>query len=110
MEITPILKHLGVIRNQLLIFGTLGQLVTHGSGWILDKQVGSMQQAGGIGLHVLGVVIILTFGGFYFYATLKGLPSNPQEFKFEESTEEALENHTQALHKPTKKENLNTSS
>ena len=101
--VSGILKHLGMIRNQLLIFGTLGQLVTHGSGWLLDKQAAQLQQIGGIGLHVLGVVIILAFGGFYLFAVIKGLPSNPQELKFEESTEEAIEDHKKALPKRSKK-------
>jgi hypothetical protein len=97
MEITGMLKHLGVIRSQLLIFGTLGQLVTHGSGWLLDRQTAQLQQVGGIGLHVLGVVIIMAFGGFYLFAMVKGLPSNPQELKFEESTVESVKDHCESL-------------
>lgn len=96
MDISGVLKHLGIIKNELLIFGTLGQFMTHGAAVYLGQQVESFQKMAGTGLHVCGVFLLIIFAGFYLFA-LKNLPGSVQELKFEESTKEALEDHKKAL-------------
>lgn len=102
MDISGVLKHLGIIKNELLIFGTLGQFMTHGSGVYLGQQVEPFQKMAGAGLHVCGVLLLIVFGGFYLFALMK-LPGSVQELKFEESTKEALKDHQKALPKRPKK-------
>lgn len=102
METRGILKHLGIIRNELLIFATLSQFMTHGSGAYLDHSSSPFQNYAGVGLHLCGIGIVLIFGVFYVFAILN-LPSSAQELKFEESTEEALKDHKKALPKRAKK-------
>jgi|GEM_PF-5251130 len=102
MDLAAILKHLGVFKNPILIFGAFGQITTHGAaGLYLDKGEW-WQQAGGLVMHLIGAVLLIAFGVFYLYALVK-LPGSAQELKFEESTKEALKDHAEALPKRRKK-------
>jgi hypothetical protein len=102
MEIASILKHVGIIKNELLVFGVLGQVVTHGFAAFLDKSAIQFQQYAGAGLHLCGAGMFVLIGGFYFFALLK-LPGSAQELKFEKSAQEALKVHSRALHRRGKK-------
>jgi len=101
MENSGILKHLGIIKNELLIFATLGQVMTHGSGAFLDNSTVGFQIFAGVVLHLCGAGILVLFGGFYFFALMR-LPSSVQELKFEKSLEEAIEDHEKVENKPAK--------
>ena len=102
MDFSGILKHLGIIKDQLLIFSVLGQAMTHGCGLYLDKQVDHFQKLGGMGLHGFGIAALFVFGGFYVYA-LKNLPPTVQARKFEESLTEQLKHDATVLPRRVRK-------
>src|SRR6266496_3702283 len=91
-----ILKHLGIIKNELLIFTILVCLITNGFGFSLTRSQNQLVQYSGLFMHFSTLPMIFVFGWFYIYALLR-LPSSTQEAKFALEASKSIEEHRNAL-------------
>jgi hypothetical protein len=101
-----ILNHLGIIKNELLVFAVIVCLILNASAYPLDKPVNpKIQIYGGLAMHLASVLLLFFFGGFYCYAFLK-LPGSGQELTFVSNAEKELRRYKR---KPKKAAVLNES-
>lgn len=96
VQVADILKHLGVVKNELLIFTVIAALITNGFARSLVGSTDHFTSLCGICMHLSTIPMFVGFGAFYAYA-LARLPSSTQERMFEESAKKALEAHSEAL-------------
>jgi hypothetical protein len=101
IQTADILKHLGTIKNELLIFTVLAALMTNGFARSLVGSTDRFTSLCGVCMHLSTIPMLIGFGMFYAYASLK-LPSSTQELMFENSARKALEAHTEALEATTR--------
>ena len=81
-----VLGRLGVLRNQVLIFGILGPIVLFTFAKVFSGPSGQIENIGVV-LVSFGVAIMSASLVFYFYAYFK-LPGSAQERAFELSVQE----------------------
>lgn len=91
-----ILKHLGIIKNELLIFTILVCLITNGFALTLTRSQVQLVQYSGLFMHFSTLPMIFGFGWFYVYALLK-LPSSAQEAVFAVDARKSIKDHKNAL-------------
>lgn len=81
MDFQGILKKLGPIKNELLIFTILIGIIITLFAHPLSQSDIQWKSICGIIMHFLTIIIFATFGLFYIYALLR-LPSSTQELYF----------------------------
>ena len=97
-DLSGVLNHLGVIKNELLIFTILALVVTNGFGRsLVSSEDQTIRILGGC-MHLSTIPMVFGFGSFYAYALMR-LPGSTQELKFQESAREAVQTHVDALEK-----------
>lgn len=102
MDANPFLKHLGIIKNELLIFTVMAVIITNSFGRSLVGSADRFSTYCGYAMHLSTIPMIFGFGMFYAYALWR-LPSSTQELQFEISTKKALESHAGALAPPKRR-------
>lgn len=97
-DLSGILNHLGIIKNELLIFTILVIIVTNSFGRSLIGSEDQIIRLLGGCMHLSTIPMVFGFGFFYVYAVVR-LPGSTQELKFQESAKEAVQTHEDALEK-----------
>ena len=90
---SQVIKKLGPIKNELLIFAILCDVIVHSVAASICHSSDSWMRVCGVGMHIIGVIWILSFASFYTYAVLF-LPSSEQELLFSENARKTLAKHT----------------
>jgi hypothetical protein len=93
-KMTDVLKRVGTLKNELLVFCVIGCLILNLSAYFLDYGKTQTQQTGGLVMHLATIPILILFGAAYFFA-LFYLPSSRQELMFtEEATKMVLQHES----------------
>ena len=93
MEIlNSLVKRLGIIRNQLLVFAIVGSLLIFLFSRELVASGDPTLKVQGVCMHYLAIFLIFAAAIFYAYAYLK-LPSSEQELAFEREGKETVRRH-----------------
>lgn len=100
VRFSDVLKHLGTIKNELLIFVILVIIISDAFGFAL-LQTSTDWPARLCGVFLVGstVPMVFLFGTFYVYAVLR-LPGTQQELVFAEGAQRAIKEHSRAQKKP----------
>jgi hypothetical protein len=93
---SDILKHLGTIKNELLIFVVLVIIITNSFAYALVKTQDMVPKLCGVGMSASTVLMIFLFGMFYAYAMVR-LPGTKQELMFLQGAEKSITAHAKAL-------------
>ena len=91
-EESKVLDHLGVIKNELLIFDVLIGSMIGGGGYSLTHTELVWMKVCGVIMYFLMVLVLVGFGTFYAYAILR-LPGSAQELIFVSAAQKALAEH-----------------
>ena len=89
---SDILKKLGTLKNELLVFVILGCIIINAAAFPLSNSDLQFKYIGGFIMHLLSIFIFIGFGIFYSYAIWK-LPGSDQESDFQKSAEKFLTDH-----------------
>jgi hypothetical protein len=92
LPVKDVLKHLGIVKNELLIFVLIGVLLLNASAYPLDMMQDPWQKHGGLAMHLCSALMLMLFGAFYCFAIFR-LPSSPQELQFEEDAKPIIKEH-----------------
>jgi hypothetical protein len=89
---SDIVKKLGTLKNELLIFVIIGCIIINAAAVPLSYSDKELKYIGGIIMHLLSIFIFVGFGIFYCFAFWK-LPGSDQESDFQKSAEKFLTDH-----------------
>ena|SRR2546423_9541119 len=95
VKLTDLTKHLGTIKNELLIFVVLIIIVTDIFAYALVRTQDTIPKVCGACMGGSTVIMFFLALILYFYAMLR-LPGSKQEFMFEESARKTLKLHSRA--------------
>jgi len=87
-----VLKHVGTLKNELLVFGVIGCVLLNGSAFLLDTKTDQAQKWGGLAMHLSTIPLLFLLAGAYLFA-LFYLPSSRQELMFSEEASRMIEQH-----------------
>jgi Na+/melibiose symporter-like transporter len=91
-----LIKRLGIVKNQLLVFSFLGSLlIFFFSKDLVASSTPEIAQQG-VRMHYLAISLIFAAGAFYCYAYFR-LPSSEQEAAFEREGKETVRRHRRKL-------------
>ena len=92
----PILNKLGTIRNQCLIFVIISAIIITGFSLPLSQSDVTWKAISGVTLQFMTTLMLIAFGGFYFYATLL-LPANENQSAFQNTVRRTVAEHEEKL-------------
>lgn len=91
---SEILKKLGPIKNELMVFVIVTAFIIHLVGWqLVNNKEEQWIRICGVAVHGVEVILLVGFTTFYCYALFK-LPSSYQELLFSQSAQRTLSAHT----------------
>jgi hypothetical protein len=89
---SQIVKRLGTVKNEILVFAILTAIIIHVVGATLSHTGVLWKDVAGVAMHFIGVIWLVGVGVFYVYAALN-LPSSDQELIFADAAERTLRQH-----------------
>jgi uncharacterized membrane protein len=94
MNLKPVLQHVGVLRNQLLVFVILGVVILNLAAYSLRSETDDWVKICRVAMHFLALVIFV--GSLVFYCwLLVRLPGTAMEREFSKGARAALKEHRQ---------------
>lgn len=106
MNLKNILEHVGLLRNQLLIFVILGLALLNACAYNLTRQSETFLKVSGVIIHLLTVLIFIVAGAFYCWLLVR-MPGTAMEREFSAGAETALKEHSQQKKKRRSGKNRN---
>ena len=100
MPAKDILRKLGPLKNQLLIFTIIASLVTTAFAIPLSAATTPpWKPVCGVAMHFMTILMFTAAGVFYAYAFFR-LPSSAQELEFSEVVQKQLREHQDRIRAP----------
>lgn len=90
--VNAVVKRLGIIKHQLLVFAIVGAVIIFFFGKDLAADAHPETRAAGLNMYYSAIALLFFGAIFYAYAYLK-LPSSEQEGVFEREGKEAVKRH-----------------
>jgi hypothetical protein len=89
---SEVVKRLGTLKNQLLVFVMLSSISMHAAAVPLSQDDLQWKAICGVIIHFTAVLYLLAFLAFYCFALLH-LPSTEQELQFSRTAKKDLDAH-----------------
>jgi hypothetical protein len=96
MKESKVLDHLGIIKNELLIFAVLIGTMIGGGGYSLTHAEPIWMKVCGVIMYFLMVLVPVAFGAFYVYAVLR-LPGSARALIFASGAQQTLAEHNRQM-------------
>ena len=96
--VNAVVKRLGIIKHQLLVFAIVGAIIIFFFGKDLAADDDPVAQAAGLNMYYCAIALLFFGAIFYAYAYLK-LLSSEQEGVFEREGKEAVKRHRRKVRK-----------
>ena len=99
VKLSDITRHLGTLKNQILIFVVMIVIITDFFAYALMTKQDTVPKVCGACMGGSTVIMFFLSLILYFYAMFR-LPGTRQELMFEESAEKTLKAHSRVKNKP----------